>query len=522
MIQEDHYCIPPLDRVDLEEILTLIAWKRYFVLHAPRQTGKTSILKALAERLNAEGTYSCLYMNVEAAQAARHDVDSAVASVLGEMASRARTTLHDESVYKIWSELPARVRSGTLLNEVLVRWSEASPKPLVLFIDEIDSIIGDSLISVLSQLRSGYDRRPSWFPHSVILCGVRDVRDYRIFSTRDQNYTTAGSAFNIKSESLQLGDFSESEVNQLLAMHTTETGQEFERNAIERVWALTFGQPWLVNALAQQACFKDKAGRDRGRAINATAIDAAKEVLIVKRVTHLDELAAKLTEDRVRRVIEPMLVGAKTWAYSSEDLDYVRDLGLVAANDPVRMANRIYAEVVPRQLSYALQSSLQHLAAWYLDAEGNLNVHDLLEAFQVFFRENAEHAVKSFNYGEAGLQLVLQAWLQKVVNGGGRIEREYGLGRGRTDLLILWPLGASHDPREMAKHVIECKVLRQGRGLDSTIQEGLRQTAGYMDRCGADSGHLVIFDQRLNKTWQERIFRRDSDSGEKAITIWGM
>ena len=520
---KDHYCIPPLERVDLEEILTLIDWKKYFVLHAPRQSGKTSMLKALAELLNDEGTYRCVYMNVEPAQAARQDVDKAIPWVVGELALRARETLQDDLVDEIWSQVSDRVGSGLLLKEVLVRWSKASPKPLVLLIDEIDTVIGDSHISVLRQLRSGYDMRPDSFPQSVILCGVRDVRDYRIFSATDQNYTSGGSAFNIKAESLRIEDFCEFEVQALLAQHTAETGQEFEVAAVERIWALTRGQPWLVNALAQQMCFKDKVGCDRSLPISADAVEAAKEVLILNRVTHLDQLSARLKEDRVRRVIEPMLAGLATQDYSGEDLDYVRDLGLVAADDPVRMANPIYAEFVPRQLSYALQSGLQQVAAWYLDAAGELNVCSLLEGFQGFYRENAEHAVQRFDYGgEAGLQLLLQAWLQKVVNSGGRIEREYGLARGRTDLLILWPMGGTADPRRVAKHVIECKVLRSGRGWDTTIGEGLRQTAGYMDRRGADSGHLVIFDRQPDNTWEERIFRRDERSDDRAITVWGM
>jgi len=520
---KDHYCIPPLERVDIEQILTLIDWKKYFVLHAPRQSGKTSILKALAELLNDEGTYRCVYMNVEPAQAAREDVDKAIPWVVGELAIRVREALQDDAVDEIWSQVSDRVGSGLLLKEVLVRWSKASPKPLVLLIDEIDTMVGDSLISVLRQLRSGYDMRPESFPQSVILCGVRDVRDYRIFSATDQSYTSGGSAFNIKAESVRIGDFCEPEVQALLAQHTADAGQGFEVAAVERIWALTRGQPWLVNALAQQMCFKDKAGRDRSAAIGADAVEVAKEVLIVNRVTHLDQLAAKLKEDRVRRVIEPMLAGRETQSYSSEDLDYVRDLGLVAADDPVRMANPIYAEVVPRQLSYALQSGLQQVTAWYVDAAGELNVHSLLEGFQGFYRENAEHAVQRFDYGgEAGLQLLLQAWLQKVVNSGGRIEREYGLGRGRTDLLILWPQGGSADPRRVAKHVIECKVWRPGRSLDATMRIGLQQTAGYMDRCGADSGHLVVFDRRPDKTWAERIFCRDERSGDRLITVWGM
>ena len=70
--------------------------------------------------------------------------------------------------------------------------------------------------------------------------------------------------------------------------------------------------------------------------------------------------------------------------------------------------------------------------------------------------------------------------------------------------------------------MIECKALRKGRGLDATIRQGVRQTAGYMDRCGAESGHLLIFDQRPGKSWEARIFRREEHSEAAPVTVWGM
>ena len=122
--------------------------------------------------------------------------------------------------------------------------------------------------------------------------------------------------------------------------------------------------------------------------------------------------------------------------------------------------------------------------------------------------------------------MLLQAFLQRVVNSGGRIEREYGLGRRRTDLLIVWPLGddAGEMPagpnRPTQKVVVECKVLH--RGLDETLREGLEQTRAYMDRCAAAEGHLVIFDRTEGKPWVEKIYRRDETKGGAPVTVWGM
>ena len=523
VVAEDHYCIPPLGRVDLDQILRLIDWKKYFVLHAPRQTGKTSMLKALAERLNADGKYRCVYINVEPAQAFRDDIASAIPIVLAELGKRAFFVLGDETVQSFIHDVLARQPAGMALNLVLTHWAAADPKPLVLLVDEIDTMIGDSLISVLRQLRSGYDSRPQYFPQSVILCGVRDVRDYRIFSAKDRNYTTGGSAFNIKAKSLRLGDFSESEVRALLAQHTADTGQTFKARAVERVWELTGGQPWLVNALAQQACFEEHSGLDRRQPIGEPAIDEAKETLILNRVTHLHQLAAKLLEDRVRRVIEPMLADTQAvLELPEDDLDYVCDLGLVRDKGEPRIANPIYREVIPRQLTYGAQRTIVRRARSFVDRAGRLDVPKLIGDFQAYFRQHSEAWGKRANYKEASAQLLLHAYLDKIVNGGGRIEREYAMGRGRTDLLLMWPQGGRWGMGQVSKHVVECKVLRKGRSLNATIRDGTRQTAWYMDRCGAESGHLLIFDQRPGKSWDERLFQREECAAETPVTVWGM
>ena len=444
----------------------------------------------------------------------REDVEQAMRVILGELGTRARLA-GDDFLSGAWSGIFAEFGPGAL-REALTRWAEAAPKPLVLLIDEIDALMGDSLLSVLRQLRAGYDLRPEGFPQSVVLCGVRDVRDYRIHSRSANAVIAGGSAFNIKARSFRLGDFSREEVRALLAQHTEETGQVFMPEALDAIWQQTQGQPWLVNALADETCFRGGAQAGRDRPVTSEAVRQAQEQLILRRETHLDQLADKLQEDRVRRVVEPLLSGVEQGAFSARDLEYVRDLGLIAQDDPLRIANPIYAEVVPRELTYAAQSGLVQDTAWYIDADGRLNAVALMAAFQTFFREHSEHWVERFQYKEAGPQLLLQAFLQRIVNSGGRIEREYGLGRRRTDLLIVWPQG-----ERARKIVIECKVLH--KSLEQTVAEGMEQTAGYMDLCAAEAGHLVIFDRRADRRWEDKLFhcRRPADCGIE-IDIWGM
>ena len=515
VVAKDHYHVPPLSRFDLAEVRQLIDWQNYFVIYAPQRTGKTSVLLALEELLNAEGDYRCVYFNVEAAQAVGEDVEAATEVILDEMARQARRT-GDEYLTGAWSQIFADYGPGAL-GAALSLWAAADKKPLVLLIDETDSLVGDSLLALLRQLRASYHMRPDGFPQSVVLCGVRDVRDYRIHSGSAKARVTGGSGFNISAESLRLGDFGQDDVRELLGQHTDETGQPFTDGALEAVWTQTQGQPWLVNALAYEACFRGDLAEDRSRAVTEADVLAAQEALILRRDTHLDQLTDKLKEGSVWRVIEPLVTGTRDSIYTGRDIEYVQDLGLIARDPPIRMANPIYAEVVPRELTRLAQDDLPHDPALYVDASGALLLGQLLEAFQEFSRESSEHWIERYGFKEGGPQLLLQAFLQRVVDSGGRIEREYALGSDRADLLIEWPEGD-----EVRRYVVECKVRHDRWGLERTVAEGVEQTAAYMDRCGAEAGHLVVFDRSEERSWDEKVFRdvRKAESGTE-IAVWG-
>ncbi len=406
-----HYLLPPLQRWDLEEILTLIDQEKYFLLHAPRQTGKTTCLLALADHLNQGGRYRALYANIEAAQAARERVEPGMAAVVQVIANSARWRLQDDQADPLARRILREQAPLVALEGFLTAWCEQSPLPIVLMLDEVDALVGDTLISLLRQLRAGYPQRPQRFPQTVILCGVRDLRDYRIHSSSEQTAITGGSAFNIKAESLRLGDFSAVEVATLLQEHTTETGQAFLPEALDRVWTLTQGQPWLVNALAYEACFRMREGRDRSRPITVEMIEQAKENLILRRVTHLDQLADKLREDRVRRVIEPMLAGTEMGQIPEDDRQYLVDLGLLrrAGAGGLVVANPIYREVLPRALASGPQDSLPQIAPTWLNADGSLNPEQLLAAFLSFWRQHGQPLLGSAPYHEIAPHLVLMA-----------------------------------------------------------------------------------------------------------------
>ena len=302
------YTIDPLTRIDLEDVLTLIRQQRYFVLHAPRQTGKTSCLLALRDYLNSQGEYIAVYANIEGGQAGRNNIKSVIKSTVDTLAREVRLVLRDNSLEKLKEETKD-IGAESMLSEYLTRLSEQLPKPLVLMIDEIDALVGDSLVSVLRQIRSGYANRPQSFPQSIILCGVRDVRDYRIVLS-NQDIITGGSAFNIKTKSLRLGNFNMEEIYELYMQHTRETGQKFEDACFPMIWEATEGQPWLVNALGREVTYEMKENRDRTVTIIPEMVYRAQERIVYRRDTHIDILIDKLKEPRVKSVLEPILANS--------------------------------------------------------------------------------------------------------------------------------------------------------------------------------------------------------------------
>ncbi|MYA12601.1 MAG: hypothetical protein F4087_12395 [Gemmatimonadetes bacterium] len=87
----------------------------------------------------------------------------------------------------------------------------------------------------------------------------------------------------------------------------------------------------------------------------------------------------------------------------------------------------------------------------------------------------------------------------------------------RVDLLVVWPREEEREDRI----VVECKLVKEGRSLSRTIDEGLEQTGRYMDISGTDDGHLVVFDLRPGRSWAERVFREGRDRQAARITVWG-
>ncbi len=485
---ERHYMLSPTSR--LPRLDQFIDQENYFVIHAPRQIGKTTAIMSLAEQLTASDRYAAIVLSAEVGAPFSQDIAGAEDAILGAWQNTIAIRLPPELRPPTLTNSPA----GQRIRNALQAWSIACPKPLVIFIDEIDSLQDLALISILRQLRDGYTNRPQNFPQSLGLIGLRDVRDYKVASggsdsasqtLRDRLQTA--SPFNIKVESLTMRNFNAEEVAELYQQHTDDTGQVFLPEAVRLVFNLTQGQPWLVNAIARQ--LTEVVAPEPETVITTAMVETAKEILIRRQDTHLDSLAERLREDRIKAIIQPMLAGLELGNVPNEDIQFIQDLGLCRMGDQggLVIANPIYREVLPRVLTVTPMASLPQIAPSWLTATGELDVDWLLTAFLEFWLQHGEALLKSASYPEIAPHLVLMAFLHRVINGGGTLEREYAIGRDRMDLCLSYgevTLG------------IEIKVWRN-RKVDP-LTKGLEQLEGYLNRLGQSSGWLVIFDRRDN------------------------
>ncbi|MCX6276817.1 MAG: AAA-like domain-containing protein [Bacteroidetes bacterium] len=503
---KSHYMIPVLKRI--KEIENLVEYGQYFVIHAPRQTGKTTLVKELVNFYNVEGHYYALYCSVESVQTFTEPKEG-IPEILNNLKFSIRNS--NLPMKELFAENADTTEISTLIKSSLASYCSMLDKPLIIFFDEIDGLQNGTLITFLRQIRDGYITRPEIpFVHSIALVGMRNVKDYK--SKLRDNKQTLGSAspFNFITEALTVKNFSISEIEDLYAQHTQATGQVFDKQVIEKIFEQTEGQPWLVNAIAREVIQKILTN-DYTQKITTELVEQAIQNIILRRDTHIDSLLDKLKEPRVQKIIEPIISGAENEInILDDDARYCLDLGLIKdSNRILQPANKIYGEVIIRTLSYNTQYQLySQIPNRWIDNAGAIDMTGLLKGFQQFWRENSNIWIEKYDYKEAAPHLILQAFLQRIINGGGIILREYAAGRERMDLCVVY---------QNNKYPLELKIMYS----KSVVQQGIEQLSAYMATLGEKTGWLVIFDRSNTKSWDEKTYWRDENIGEKIIHIVG-
>ena len=512
-VEGEHYMLSPVERCT--DIFSLIEQRNYFVIHAARQTGKTTLLISLAMELEATGNYHPLYVSLESVQGI-DEREEGIRAIARCIINRATET---EWMHVEHKDLPGPEENGVndAVRILIMRLCKALDRPLVLLFDEVDCLHNGTLITFLRQIREGYiTRTMSPFAHSLALVGMRDVRDYKV-SVRDGKKTLgSASPFNIKTKSLSLRNFTHDEIAALYAQHTADTSQVFPVDVIEWVFDQTQGQPWLVNAIAREMVM-ETGKSDPTVELTLPMAKEAVQHIILRRETHIDSLLERLKEARVRHCIEPMLLGhEQTVDPTSDDISYVLDMGLCRVEKNRLMpANPIYAEVIGRTLSWRSQyymgeARMPFTLERFGTAEGGLDMNAMMREFQQFWRENSDVWIEKYEYKEAAPHLILMAFLQRVLNGGGHIVREFAAGRKRMDLIV--------ELNEF-RYPVEIKL----RYSDKTQDEGIKQLSGYLETLGLDEGWLVIFDRHEKVSWDQKIYWHDEQTADgRNIHVCGM
>ena len=506
-----HYMLPAAER--LPDVMSLIRKEQYFVVHAQRQCGKTTAFRALMQEINAKGDMAAMYCSVEAVQGYR-DHDKAMVAIsdqlwtdLDQFVRVFGATAKEDLSMAVKSFPPSSIVKDTL------KWlSMRAGKPFVIFFDEVDCLERDVLVGFLRQLRNGRisNTEPNTFPVSLALIGLRNIRDYKMFVRPEGQSTGEASPFNVITEAMTIGLFSEADMRELYRQHTDETGQVFEEEALAKAWDYSRGQPWLVNALARW-CVEKIHKEDFSKPVTGADMDEAKEALIRERGTHLDSLMEKAYDPRIKPIVEKMMAGEEIERDVQKDnLAYAIELGLlVDDHGTIRPANPIYAETLGRYLSRGTQDTILSKTqenVWVRD--GRLDMPGLMRSFQEFWRENATPEAFLFqNFHEAYPHFVLQAFLQRVVNGGGQIVREMAIGRGRLDLGVKF--GGETFAVEVKTAALYAKSPEKAHG----------QILKYMDGLGVSEGWLVVADTDLSKPWDGKISTKDLSLDGKAIHL---
>ena len=505
----EHYMIEASTR--LHGVEQLIDMKQYFVIHAARQSGKTTYLKDLCKRLNEGGKYYALYCSMESLQGIT-DAEKGIPEIV-RLLKKLFLFSNIPQKQKFAENADYSYFSG-VLNMSLSLFCMELDKPLVFLFDEADCLSDDTLISFLRQLREGYiSRNEIPFVHSLALVGMRNIRDYKVKIRPDTQSLGSASPFNIVTETYTLKNFTKEEISALYGQHTEETGQIFENKAIDLVYEQTQGQPWLVNAIVREVIVK-MLQSDYTQPVTASLVYEAIQTIILRRDAHIDSLLERLKEERVRRVIEPMLYGESFYERLSDDYQYVIDLGLIKdIKGNTQPSNPIYGELIARTLSFEAQQKFvlerpNTTITCYIK-DGKMDMDYLMQDFQQFWRENSDIWIEKFQYKEAAPHLILQAFLQRVINGGGEVIREMATGTGFIDLCLLYG-------RE--KYPVELKI-RRG---EKSISQEIEQTFRYMDTFGCSEGWLAVFDRRPEIGWADKIFIKKETVNGKTVTIIGL
>ena len=265
--------------------------------------------------------------------------------------------------------------------------------------------------------------------------------------------------------------------------------------------------------MGYEICFEMIPRKQDIKTIRERDVDEAAENIIQRREMHLRNLVDKLSEEKVKKLISCMLIGGEfPQELSEDDIRYIYDLGLIKLSDnKIFVANEIYNEIIPRSLIYSTQLLIKYDLASFLEDDAGLNIAKVIKAFQLFYNKYFKVWVERFNYKEAGSFLFLQAFLNRIIDGGGKIERIYGLGRRHFTLIITWPQADQ-------RFILELYYFQDS--IKRMVKENIDKMYETMKTLDIKAGHLIIFNPNPAHLWEQKVYKSAIESDGSSIDVW--
>jgi hypothetical protein len=477
---EKHYY---LAHNDVNTQLTkYIEQKKCFNLNAPPQTGKTSVIQEYAKKLNFSGNYQALYVDFKRCEI--KDSNNILKNIFKILWQFQIAIIHqlrecDKICYFLKKLLSKDISSPLSFTEFIQYWCDSSTKPVILFIDNLDSISGDTFIHIAQQLTYGFLSVQN-SPQSIGLASTHNIKKYNIWSHQNQRIIPVHTIFTLEMPTLELQNFTKHQIKNFFAQHAHATGQVVTDDALDYIFHLTQGHPWLVNLLGYYACFK--LATTRNQPITKKVIEQAQHTIMYEQDIKNDLILERFGEPIARSIIHAIITGT---AFDNDQITHtVLDIESLKKTG-MDIASLIYQELAqnhPTESQKAIASF-----DWYQDCSGALNTPKLLSTFQQFYRNNAEYWKSKFKSKKSAPFLLFKAFLETII--------------GKN-------ISFQHKQFVASKHsafmIIPWKFQRIAINLTLALSDNTQEMEYYMKTHHATEGHIIHFDQDSDRSYNDK------------------
>jgi hypothetical protein len=498
--EEIHFCVPRRELVEscVQQLIGVPSkGGHYFTLWAPRQTGKTWLMRQAQQKIERrfDGQFIVGSMSMQGVIMEDHEPpEGFLERVPGLMWRAFHLTLEPPQDWQSFANF-------------FLRDVGAFDRPVLLFVDEFDSLPRGVIDRLVALFRDMYLNQPNFLLHGLALIGVRAVLGVE---------SERGSPFNVQ-RSLQVPNFSPEEVQELFRQYQEESGQPVAPEVMAEVYRVTRGQPGLVCWFGELLTEKYNPGAPQ--ILNGGVWEDVYRVSLSREWNNtVLNLVKKAKGPYQGQVLELFARSDLAFRLDAEWCNYLYLNGIIDVDTVVDERGqktdicRFSSPFVQERLYHALVDDLVGdrtpiLALEPLDDLGDvfageaLNLPALLGRYKAYLERLAAKGLHPWkeqprradlHLTEAVGHFHLYAWLQAAVGRRCVINPEFPTGNGWVDLHLRWG-----DQRG----IIEVKSFVDRYELDRSRE----QAARYAASLGLDRVTLALFVPTRDETVLEQL-----------------